>query len=554
MVGRSKAVLVEGSSDGAGAVITNMVALAHEASPAARVRFTGPGTFDAAVQNHIRDVILPLADRILTALQQPQQSYELSVANLGAAAAVNLGTRVSGFSADAPVLLAILSASLGIPIDENLVATGHVASVDGDIAMVGGLPAKLSAALADASVHRFIHPALEYDKSLNTLAPQELERADVALRAAREKLETIDVRDVGDLITGTFNEADVVVASLRHGFFSTTGPSGAGSSPADRAVRHLLADNPRRFWSALERHLLAGRGEAAREMLQAFTEYHVERSRYPADCGRRLLDLVRSLPPAVRRLKRLFPLIPMADGIRLSQYAARTDHEDVPLLLDAAAGRNTTPKTPRPTRARADEAGARDAAEATLEAILDEISAEALAAKFDRPIDEARATYRPGSAALDSYDEFLDAVAAYYAYLARHAGLVGPGVDPEAVAADAQDCLERAFARSGGSKAAWAEAYEPLRGGLGFIFNVMTNQFKTEARSKHVRWVFKSAMDPRDWDARVALMAAFLRRVGPQLPPDIRSQPPARFAKRYEVIVDAYVKSLDQLKALIRSL
>ena len=347
---------------------------------------------------------------------------------------------------------------------------------------------------------------------------------------------------------------DLSLDISRNEILFITGPSGAGSSPVDRTVKYLLADNPRRFWSALERHLLAGEGEAARETLHAFTDYHIERRQYPEGCGRRLLDLVRSLPPAVRRLKRLFPLIPMADGIRLSQYAARTDHEDVPLLLDAAAGRNTTPKTPRPTRAHAGEAGARDTAEATLEAILDEISAEALAAKFDRPIDEARATYRPGSAALDSYDEFLDAVAAFSAHLARHAGVVGPGVDPEAVAADAQDCLERAFARSGGLKAAWTEAHEPLQGGLGFIFNVMTNQFKTEARSKHVRWVFKNAMDPRDWDARVALMAAFLRRVGSHLPPNIRSQPPARFAKHYEVIVDAYVRSLDRFKALIRSM
>ena len=554
MVGRVKTVLINGPQDGAGAVITRIAVVTHASSASDRVRFTGPGTFDANVQSHIRDVILPLADRILATLQQPQQSYELSLANPGASAVIDRGTCVSGFSADVPVLLAMLSAGLGIPVGDDLVATGHVSSVQGDIAMVAGLPTKVSAALSDGSIRRLVHPALDGDTSLRVLAPRQLELAEAALRTAVEKLETISVHDVGELIAATFDGDDVVTASLQRGFFEVVLPPDTPADPVTRALQYLTADPPRRFWALLERRLLAGDGGKARELLSAFTAYHLEHGRYPGECGRQLLELVRSLPPAVRRLKRLFPLLSTEDVIRLSQHADKTQHEDVPLLLHAAAGRNTTTKTPRPTHARADEAGARDVAEATLEAILDEISADALATKFDRPIDEARATYRPGSAALESYDEFLDAVTAFYLHLMRHAGLVKGGVDVDAVGADAHACLEAAFVRSGGSQAAWTEVRYPRRGGLSLVFNAMANQFKNEAHTKHVRWVFKNAMDPRDWDARVALMAAFLRRVGPQLPPDIRFQPAERFARRYEAIVDAYVRSLDRLETLLRSI
>lgn len=502
MAGRIKAVVVEGSHDGAGAVITNLVALAHEAPHAERVRFSGPGTFDAAVQSHIREVILPLADRILTALQQPQQSYELSVANLGAAAAVNLGTRVSGFSADVPVLLAILSASLGIPIDEDLVATGHVASMDGDIAMVGGLPAKLSAALADESIRCFVHPALDGDSSLRVLAPQQLERAEAALRAARERLETRSVRNVGDLVTAVFKDADTVVASLRRGFFALAIPPEAALHPAGQATRFFIADNPRRFWSALERHLLAGQGSAARETLRAFVQYHVDRRQYPAGCGGHLLGLLRSLPPATRRLKRVLPVLSMEDCIGLSQHATQADHEDVGLLFGAAGNKLTIRGGPPPPETDAESSGQPDAAGAALDALLSEISVETLAEKIDGPIDEARATYRIESVTTDSYDEFLEAVVAFYLHLARNSGRVAADVESDAVAAEAQECLEEAFVRDGGSTAAWAEVRQPLRGGMALIFNAMTDQFKTEARRKHVRWVFKSVLDPRDWEAR----------------------------------------------------
>ena len=554
MVGRVKAVLIEGPHDGAGAVITNIAVLAHAASAVERVRFTGPGTFDAVAQSHIQEVILPLADRILVALQQSQRSYELSVANLGATAAINLGTRVSGFSADVPILLAILSASLGIPVEEDLVATGHVSSMHGDIAMVAGLPAKLSAALGDASIRRFVHPAFDSDASLKVLAPQQLENAEAALRTAGEKLETISVRDVGELVATVFDNEDTIMASLRRGFFDQVSPPDTPLDPVEQVLQFFTADLSRRFWAVLDRRLLAGDGGKARELLRAFTEYHLEHDRYPEECGRQLLELVRSLPPAVRRLKRLFPLLSTEEVIRLSQHADKTQHEDVPLLLDAAAGRKTSITAPRPATLQDERSPKSDEATAALDAILDEINADALAARFDDAIDDARATYRFESASLDSYDEFLEAVAAFYLHLMRHAGLAKAAVDTDAVAADAHDCLEAAFARSGGSQAAWTEVRYPRRGGLGLVFNAMTNQFKTETRNRHVRWVFKRALDARDWDARVALMAAFLHRVGPHLPPDIQSQPPERFARRYEVIVDAYVRSLDQLKALLRSM
>ena len=53
---------------------------------------------------------------------------------------------------------------------------------------------------------------------------------------------------------------------------------------------------------------------------------------------------------------------------------------------------------------------------------------------------------------------------------------------------------------------------------------------------------------------RRLLMAVFLERLGPHLPPDIRAQPPARFARHYEPILQAYVRSLDRVRQILHNL
>jgi len=72
------------------------------------------------------------------------------------------------------------------------------------------------------------------------------------------------------------------------------------------------------------------------------------------------------------------------------------------------------------------------------------------------------------------------------------------------VAKDAIALLERAFANGGGFEAALAEARYPAHGGLRRVLDVVTDQYKAEQRSKHVSRVVREAIDPLDWDARVA--------------------------------------------------
>jgi hypothetical protein len=140
----------------------------------ASVVFAGSVTFDARTEAHIRGLVVPTAARILAGAGIASAGFEIAVANLDATSAQERGARISGYSMDAAILLAMLSESLGIPIHEDIVTTGHLASPDGRLAAVGSLPAKLEAAVRDPSTHRFLYPTPDGDGSMAVLSPEQL--------------------------------------------------------------------------------------------------------------------------------------------------------------------------------------------------------------------------------------------------------------------------------------------------------------------------------------------------------------------------------------------
>ena len=145
-IGRANIVLVFGHGNNSTAVITSVTARLSKRKGKERIRFSGPATFDKKTEKHITDVVLTTADTIVSDLGFPQESFDISAVNIGAASINNLGMNISRFSADASLFLVILSAQLEIPIPQGMLCTGHIASPEGDIRMVKGIPAKLRAA------------------------------------------------------------------------------------------------------------------------------------------------------------------------------------------------------------------------------------------------------------------------------------------------------------------------------------------------------------------------------------------------------------------------
>ena len=170
-IGRAKAVLVFGTGSAAKAVVTSVVVRLRRRSERGRLLPTGSVVFEPSLLDHLVDTVLSAVDRMMELLGLSPQCFELSVVNIGAASAVGLGANVSGFSLDTPIFLALLSAGLKMPIRQDVIATGHIASPDGDVRAVEHIPAKLAAAATLPSITRFLYPALDADLSLEAFAP-----------------------------------------------------------------------------------------------------------------------------------------------------------------------------------------------------------------------------------------------------------------------------------------------------------------------------------------------------------------------------------------------
>ena len=551
-IGRTKTALVFGERGDAIAVLSSVIVRPRNETDERRITFAGPATFDATACTHIHEVILPIVDQVVTGLGIPQRCCEISVKNLGAASASDVGFQVSGFSADVPLFLAFLSAAVDLPLPHDIVSTGHIASSDGDISLVRAIPEKLDAAIAAPATHRFLYPHLDSDSSLTTLSPLEKERVQAALVSAKGKIDCVPVSDIAQLLEAITSDEALVSAGLAGGFFAAARPEHASGAPA-KVIQHLLDDHEHRFWNTLEQQLLAGQSNRARHLLQARVRHEVSRQTYPEGCGRKLRQLVQSLPPATRRLKTLFPLLSTSECVQLGRFAAQRDDRDVRWLIEASAGehihRNTAPQTSE-TPSSADE----ESTSVTLDLVLAGISEEALAQAVGLPIDAARAAYVMDAVIVESAEEFHDTVQSFYLHLMRHTHAVTTSLSPVDVGPDAYALLERAYARQGGMKAAMAEGRDGTHGGMRCILDALTERFKQEEQEKQIKRILSEALDPLDWNSKVAFMAVFLRRIAPQLPPELQTEPPERYANQYETIIPLYVQSMDRLRERLRAL
>ena len=190
-----------------------------------------------------------------------------------------------------------------------------------------------------------------------------------------------------------------------------------------------------------------------------------------------------------------------------------------------------------------------------VDAIISEIDSFALARTVTGPIDTARAIYMIDSLTAESSEQFYDGISAYYLHLQRHVNSPSESLDLNAVKADAIKLVDEAFFSKGGLRAAMHEACEPVHGGMKFILDCMTEQFKIEARNKHVNRVIKEALSPMESDAQIAFVRALLNRLAPHLPDRIASAPPESFLKDEEslkLIVTTYVNSLDRISEVFR--
>jgi len=541
-IGTAPTVLVCPGGNRQNSLVTAIIVKATKETAAQRLRFTGVVGFSLQVREHLETSLLPIVDQITTSLHLPLPAYEISAVNVSLVSMGDTGFEIEGFSADCSLFISLLSAALDLPIDQRLLTTGHIASIAGDITAVGALPAKIKAASAEVTIETLIYPDLcrQIDENLS------------ALNRVCDDLKLKGVSDIGQLVASVFSEEDLLISSLRQGYYAQAKEKTPSSGPIERVVDHLLTSNPTRFESVLRSALSAGRTESAQELLRTFIDNQRRAGRYPEHFGRMLLNILCAIAPAVRQRDTFFPLIETGLCIKLAGLARERDYEDVLILLDAAGGRHLNTLPQRIDSERSSRLEDLNEEDERFEQILSQINEQAFAKKYGIKIDSARASFVLNSVTVASYPEFIETVVSFYRHLRCYLHKIPvESTETDFFRSEALELLATAYEKEGGESAAWQKALEGIAGGMRLILDRLTEEYKRQQQEKDIRRVFTESLNRLDWNDRVKVMRSAMKRLHRFLPAEMADQPPERFARNYEVIIKTYVKNRDQFNQLI---
>jgi hypothetical protein len=492
----------------------------------------------------------PLLSEVCRALEHRLPPVEVSMANIGAASAHGLHPELEGNSADAALFVAWLSRVLELPVRQDAVFTGHLGSPGGELRMVACLPAKLEAAINDPRVTVFVYP--DADASLMDLSPKYAGAVHEALTQARERITLCPVQDIGELLGIAAADADLVVAGLRQHYFDTFQELPTSGDAISRTLTLLAGDMDRRFWSCLQEACLSGDFQHPRQLLHARAAYHRARQSYPHGLGLTLYQFLQGLPPAQRRRCTAVPPLDPEDCLGLVRYAAVTDFNDVLRLFQAVSGERSHGAPTIIETAPVEYSGKDNASEVDL--LLRRLGSDGIATEVTKAIDEARLCYTCATARASSAEGFYDAVTSFYIHMMRHLGRLGPAVNRQAAAAKALRWVEEAFSRHGGTKAARAEALQPVRGGLRYVFDVLTAHEKWQEEQDHKKLLLDESLEMRSHKEQVRFLQTLLQRLPPHLRASLDAAPPERFVPEARRLLLTYVQSLEPVQDLLRAL
>lgn len=545
-IGRIKIVLADDEERlDAGLLTTLSVEINRNARHA--VNFSGPGVFDPKTQEHIRSVIYPFVKKILALLHIQPEPIVISLANIGAASMQDKQLYVKGFSADVPIFLAILSTYLRIPLSQDFLATGHICSDQGDIALVRAIPSKIRGALQAEAISWFVCPDPDTDGSAQLIHPAITEDIKVSIAQAKSNLRFILFSSLSDLIGPIVQDRAQLQGALEAGFFGIQPLTSSNAYPYSTLVQKLTENHESRFWTIISESLFSDQHHLVQRLIFQRVQHQVKIKQYPTDFGLNFYTVLQSLPPVKRPKTILNHFINGIELKHLALLASDRDLTDFRYLHRTVASYEDIPAERVLSQPATD--GDYDQ---LLEFLLHEIDEYTISQKVTGPIDAARLAYQPGSNTLANYNAFFAVIESFYVQLIR---ATGNRLNPDSqIGPAALGLLNRAMQSDRGVDLAWRQAKHGVQGGLRQILDRMTDQFKMEQREEYVEYIVTEILDPDLWPDQVKLGEAIKRNLYHVLPLDLRELPPEAMATRYKEVIRQTSHSLDGLKHYLRTL
>jgi hypothetical protein len=274
-----------------------------------------------------------------------------------------------------------------------------------------------------------------------------------------------------------------------------------------------------------------------RNLVARWLEYWGKESKYPEGFGKCLKRILESLSYSDFQYWKDHRLLAVEEIEFLRGAARKGDTVDLECVLQVVEYKLWIPR------------GSENIDE-KLENLVRDLSEDALVKTVDEPLDIARASFRATGIIVESHEEFLHSIEAFYSYLTD----AEDSSSHLAVKQKAWELVEEAFAKEGGTAAARAETKIPVRGGLRFVLDSMTECLKRRRRKARMEYVFLSQIASLDSEQKIAFVRAFVVRFKNFLPEEMLDEPPEKYANQLQLLLAAFLDFRTRLGSLVRIL
>ncbi|MFZ1288529.1 MAG: hypothetical protein WAR79_00445 [Melioribacteraceae bacterium] len=545
-IGRVNTVLVANEGK---AIITSIIVGIQETESNERIKFTGLVGFDPKIQNHIIHIIIPHLDDILQKFGIEKQTYSLSIKNISATSSSNTEFVINGYSADAPIFLALLSASLKLKIDNQTVITGHISSEKGDISQVKGLSEKLETVVFENKYKNFIYPAMDGDNSLKILKPKEYDTNNSKLRKERTNINLIEVKNTFELIQKAVTIESIINSSLDMNYFEKQKITGEENS--DQIFNFFIEENNKRFWKVIEELMFSKKINQLHHLINKYLDYFINIKKYPNNFGVQLNKIIRSLPLSTKKMAKLFPILPKSKYLELMQYADEDEYEDITKLHEIAFYDKIKTNSLVNNLDENWTKGKRE--KQIIDYILEKINPYNIDTNLLSRIDEARAKYSLDKNQVETYEELIETISSFYLFVLKETNNSNMNVDEEKLQIEALNLFRKTYKYKHEYQQAIVNALNGFEGGIRTILDDITKYIKTDTKENYVNAVINE-IDPTNYEIKKSLIEEIMNREKGDLKINNELLIPDKYIDDYIEIIRTYSQSKEQLNKIFARL
>ncbi len=544
-VGKSRLLLTDNKDN---KILIPLIIRSRKSNNFSTAKISCNGLFDKKVEEHIQTILLPQIQSILFYLNKSYYSFKIIIGDYRESNPTRSKYLISDYSYDLAVYITMLSSALSIPIDQSILLTGCINSVEGEISIYDNLLRNLKAACSDETITTLIYPSINNDISLINFNPDKFENVNATIRNCRRKIKLIAVCNTFDLIRNTLQIQDIVVSSLLKKYYELEEfPS--PKNITEFIINYLVQNNKKRFWNVLKRNLQFKNVEKAHTLVKLYAKYFLNKKKYPSNFGIKLNDIVQSLPFSSRKEYALFPLIEKDLWLSLVKYSKEDDYEDMALFQKINS--DTENGTETKVAQNKDEQSFDDADD-ILSYLMSKIDSDYIDINITQKLDEARGSYVIEKNSCLDNEKFIDEIQSYYRHILTKIYAREQPILEEQLGIESIDILKQTFPEDYELKETTLRGLKGIDGGLRKILDSICEYIKKDHKEKYIRGVIYSTISPLDYSLKKNLIEAIMNRERENLDPDLRDLNPEQYVENYIEILTSYAMAKKSINRLFR--